>query len=95
MINHSHVDTKGNVEAEGEHFEISLQDILMYTTATPSQPPLGFTLKPSLSFQDDIPFPRANTCSNTLHIPIQHTSLDTFVYQMCFGILHSPGLGQL
>ena len=85
----------GSVEAEGEQFQITLGDILFFTTVSPSKPPLGFIPKPSLSFEMDSPFPRANTCTNTLYIPMHHTSLGAFVYHMCFGILNSPGFGQL
>ena len=59
--------TDGSVEADGEKFQIRLEDVLMFTTASPSKPPLGFIPTPSLSFEVDSPFPRANTCTNTLY----------------------------
>ena len=76
-------------------FRIKFEDILAFSTGAPVEPPLGFQPSPVLSFQSDSPFPRANTCSNTLYIALQSMGDDVFMYFMCYGILGSAGFGMI
>jgi hypothetical protein len=45
--------------------------ILQFVTGVNAEPPLGFGIRPSISFIiDDTFVPRANTCTNKLTLPI-------------------------
>ncbi|XP_061171814.1 uncharacterized protein LOC133181305 [Saccostrea echinata] len=59
--------------ASGRRGTVSLQHVLQFTTGTPEEPVLGFTLHPSIDFveaQSKSGFiPTANTCINTLRLP--------------------------
>ncbi|KAL1250713.1 hypothetical protein QQF64_018509 [Cirrhinus molitorella] len=48
--------------------------------------------QPCIVFLDNSPFPMANTCTNTLKLPILET-YSLFQTQMDFGIQNSPGFG--
>ena len=76
-----------------EVFSIKPDDVLAFSTGAPAEPPLGFQPRPSISFQSDSPFPRANTCSNILCLPLQPMEHGLFMYYMCFGFLGSAGFG--
>ncbi|KAK0149970.1 G2/M phase-specific E3 ubiquitin-protein ligase [Merluccius polli] len=58
-------------EGEGA---VSVEEVLMFTTGLNSLPPSGLEPSPRIEFLDDSPFPMANTCSNTLKLPL----LDTY-----------------
>jgi len=60
--------------------ENRLSDLLIFVTGLETVPPLGFDPQPSLTFAhiDDVTnisqsFPFANTCSNSLRIPVLPT----------------------
>lgn len=61
--------------ASGHRESVSLGHILHFVTGTDEEPPLGFTISPSIEFprsEDSRAWsflPMANTCSNTLHLP--------------------------
>ncbi|MBN3289473.1 G2E3 ligase, partial [Polypterus senegalus] len=72
----------------------SLEDILVFSTGVSSIPPIGFHPKPTINFlHNESPYPIAQTCTNSLSIPI-HKTYDKFKYHMNFGILNSTGFGQ-
>lgn len=84
----------GVVLSKGESFQLSLSDIMVFITGLPTEPPLGFSHKPSIKFCSSS-FPRANTCINVLYLPLNVTSDEDFTYSMCFSILNSAGFGQV
>ena len=61
----SHVGGKGTVQVKDTTFNLSLKDIVMFTTGMPHKPPLGSMPAPSLSFIRSSTFPIANTCKCT------------------------------
>lgn len=95
-------DGHGKVEAVSHdgvttHFEITFATIVAFATGCPSEPPVGFRPMPSIRFQTTSPYPRANTCTNTVHLPIQQPLLpfEKFVYYVTSGILNTAGFGRV
>ncbi|XP_051774828.1 G2/M phase-specific E3 ubiquitin-protein ligase-like [Erpetoichthys calabaricus] len=83
------LDIEGNISST----DPTLEDIVMFATGLKMIPPLGFEPRPTIKFlHDNSPFPTANTCSNTLCLPL-HSSYDSFKFHISFGILNSPGFG--
>ena len=78
-------------------FQISFENILAFATGAFSEPPLGYEPHPSLSFQTNSPYPRANTCANTIYLSITEplVPFESFVYYMTSGILNSAGFGRV
>ena len=74
-------------------FDISFEDILTFVTGCPNEPPVGFNPVPTIKFQSNCPYPRANTCSNTIQLPLEHSSFESFVYFISYGILNTAGFG--
>ncbi|MBN3288973.1 G2E3 ligase, partial [Polypterus senegalus] len=71
----------------------TLEDIVMFATGLKMIRPLGFEPRPTIKFlHDNSLFPTANTCSNTLCLPL-HSSYYSFNFHISFGILNSPGFG--
>ena len=80
-----------NRSGELETFAISYNMILTF-----ANPPLSsFILAPAIAFQAESPYPRANTCANTLHLPLQKPlpRSEEFAYCFAFGLLNSAGFG--
>lgn len=71
---------------------MSVEDVMMFATGLSSVPPYGLEPLPQIEFLDDSAFPLANTCSNSLRLPLLD-SYPLFKSQMHFGILNSPGFG--
>ncbi|XP_070547148.1 G2/M phase-specific E3 ubiquitin-protein ligase-like isoform X1 [Ptychodera flava] len=82
---------------EGES-DITLKDIVIFATGLDNIPPLGFSPCPTLAFQRaegcDRTLPVANKCGNVLRIPVVR-SYELFKECMEYGILNSPGFGQV
>ena len=56
---------------------MTLEKILQFTTAAQYEPLLGFQIQPTLQFNVLSGFlPIANTCSNSLTLPIPSSALD-------------------
>ena len=61
--------------ASGRREAVSLSHILQFSTGTDEEPPLGFSISPTIEFPQSEGssawsfLPMANTCSNTLHLP--------------------------
>ena len=85
---------KGKLKLLDEVFNITLEDILVFTTGVPTEPPLGFTPGLNVRFVEGI-YPRANTCINALYLPLDHSSVEQFTYNMVFGLLNSAGFGHV
>lgn len=67
--------TKGHwadflLDCEENACSISLEEIVMFATGVPCVPPAGLDPPPCLQFLTESKFPMANTCSNTLKLPI-------------------------
>ncbi|XP_034562255.1 uncharacterized protein LOC117828943 isoform X2 [Notolabrus celidotus] len=75
-----------------EQGPVSLEELLMFATGLRSLPPAGMTPHPSLSFLEESMYPMANTCSNTIKLPLL-PAYDLFKKNMDFGIQNSPGFG--
>ncbi|KAF3836802.1 hypothetical protein F7725_004266 [Dissostichus mawsoni] len=80
------------LDCEESQTAVSLEDVLMFATGLTSLPPSGFEPSPGIEFLDDSPFPMANTCSNTLKLPLLE-SYNVFKSKMDFGMQNSPGFG--
>lgn len=77
------------------HLQLTLSDILKFVTGSPAVPPLGFVPTPSIQFQETSIFPMANTCTNTLHLPLPDASDDEFKYRVLTGIVNAAGFGKV
>ncbi|XP_027132679.1 G2/M phase-specific E3 ubiquitin-protein ligase [Larimichthys crocea] len=62
------------LDCEEGQAAVSVEDVFMFATGLTSLPPSGLEPSPKIEFLDDSPFPMANTCSNTLKLPL----LDTY-----------------
>ncbi|XP_038130567.1 G2/M phase-specific E3 ubiquitin-protein ligase-like [Cyprinodon tularosa] len=80
------------LDCEEGQAAVSVEDVLMFATGLTSLPPSGLDPLPKLHFLDDSRFPMANTCLNTLKLPLID-SYPVFKTQMDFGIQNSPGFG--
>ena len=101
MIWTSYTASGGSIEAtsptgETAVYHITLPDVLAFITGCPTVPPIGFQPEPSINFQNESPFPCANTCINAVYLPLQHkNSFDDFKYAVVFGILNAAGFGRV
>ena len=82
---------------EGEEVQMTVkyEMILFFTTGAPREPPLRFDPTPSVSFQYTSPYPRSNTCSNTIYLPTDEMPFNKFVYYMTYGITNTAGFGRV
>ena len=55
---------------EAAEFVVTCEHILAFSTGAPRQPPMGFDPQPGIMFQSDSPYTKANTCTNTIYLPI-------------------------
>lgn len=74
---------------------ITLPDILQFITGCQTTPPVGFIPSPSVRFHDTSIFPMANTCTNTLHLPMDNVNDSIFKYRVLSGFVNSPGFGRV
>ena len=77
------------------NLDITLPDILMFVTGAPVPPPVGFHPTPAIRFHTESKFPIANTCSNTLYLPLQNVSDKEFKYNMLSGFINAVGFGKV
>ncbi len=82
------------VKYKDTSYNISLSDIIQFTTGMPVTPPIGFIPQPSISFTSESQYPLANTCGNMLKLPMKHKTLEEFGYHMCYGITNCAGFGK-
>ena len=66
-----------------ESFNLQIQDILAFVTRATHPPLIGFQKQPKIQFHNDRPFPRANTCANTLILSMMQPTPDTDSYMYC------------
>ena len=85
------VDLNTNEESE---LQVTMPALLQFITGSSSVPPLGFVDKPpSITFQHDASGRKlsANTCANTLHLPVNNT----FKVEFTSCMAESPGFGNV
>lgn len=81
-------------DTEDRESQLHLKDILMFVTGCFEFPPLG--LKITVSFlhgERECRYPKANTCSCVLSLPICHSTYASFKDDMIFTILNTKGFG--
>ena len=77
---------------------VSISKIMMFVTGVKRVPPMGFPLKPTISFLPDDgmqTFPTASTCSLILRLPLSLVNYEDFKEKMKFAVLNTIGFGQL
>lgn len=69
---------------------VRLANILSFVTGADHEPPLGFPTSPNITFihEKDSKYPKANTCSLTLYLPVGETDFDNFVVDMDYAIIN-------
>lgn len=76
---------------------MSLEDILVFATASDEVSPCGFDPSPTVEFWAD-KRPRGNTCANSIALPTwpgyEDVSYEEFKDFMDDGIQNSPGFGR-
>ncbi|KAI9520648.1 hypothetical protein NQZ68_015567 [Dissostichus eleginoides] len=77
-----------------EQGPVSLEELFMFITGLKTQPPAGMTPHPCVTFSQETIYPMANTCANTITLPLLETYA-RFKANMDFGIQNSPGFGCL
>ena len=56
-----------NQTGEIEEFSLDFKTIHFFVTGAPYPSPSGFAKPPTIAFQDTSPYPRSNTCGNTIY----------------------------
>ena len=77
---------------------VSISKIMMFVTGVERVPPMGFPLKPTISFLPDDgmqTLPTASTCSLILRLPLSLVNYEDFKEKMKFDVLNTIGFGQL
>ncbi|XP_031334066.1 G2/M phase-specific E3 ubiquitin-protein ligase-like [Photinus pyralis] len=74
------------LDCEDSETEVSLEDIMILATGIDRLPPLGFDVKPTITFQRDVRYPTANTCGLELRLPLGYTTYNEFKSDVAFGI---------
>ena len=89
----------GHLFAAGQ-CALTFEEILFFGTGLKQVPPLGFSPSPTIEFLHNAEgngnqstFPKANTCSCCLQLPVVHTSYAEFVDAVVFAIKNSQGFG--
>ena len=72
-----------------ETFQVSLGDVLAFATGASAIPPMGLNATPAIKFHTTSPFPLANTCANTLSLPLLSHTHESFKYNFCYGICNA------
>lgn len=80
------------LDCEENNCSVTLEEVFMFATGVPHIPPAGMDPQPCLQFLTSSDFPMANTCANTLKLPLLD-NYTIFKANMNFGIKNSPGFG--
>lgn len=80
-------------DCEANDAEASIEEVLVFVTGASRPPPLGFDEPTTITFLDDEPFAMANTCANTIRIPVCYSEYEEFKRKMVFAIKNSPCFG--
>lgn len=86
-----------NYSGGEELFKCDFETILSFVTGATRPPPSGFQNQPTIQFHDEGPYPRTNTCANTLYLSVQQPlpRSEEYIYRLAFGILNSAGFGRV
>ena len=84
-----------NREGVPDIYDVMLNRVLMFAAGATVELPIGFLPKPTITFQCESPLPRTNTCTNTIHLPLEHKEYEQFKYHILYGIFNDAGLGQV
>ena len=71
---------------------ITLEDVLAFTTAASRVPPMGFNSLVKVFFIDEL-FPRSNSCSLHLYLPLKWNDYSEFKSNMIEGIVSGYDFG--
>lgn len=88
MFNHTIIIIDGTAATE-DNDPVTLENILTFFTGAATEPPLGFSPKPTLLFCDQ-ELATASTCELRLRLPFNFTSYEQFKSNV---ILSHDGLG--
>lgn len=97
-------DSDGEIKAtshDGEEVDmtISFEALLFFITGAPREPPLMFDPMPTVCFHHSTdetkcsPYPRSNTCSNTIYLSTMDVPFSKFLYYMTSGVRSTAGFG--
>ena len=79
-------------DTEDRESQLKLKDILMFVIGCFEFPPLGLEITISfLHNEKECRFPKANTCSCVLRLPVFHSTYASFKDDMTFSILDTKG----
>ena len=68
--------------------KVTLGKILQFVCGRDSEPLLGFTMAPSVSFSDGVSLPMANTCACQLRMPLLTDNYDWHLLDLAFANEH-------
>ena len=81
-------------DTEDRESQLKLKDILMFVIGCFEFPPLDLEITISfLHNEKECRFPKANTCSCVLRLPVFHSTYASFKDDMTFAILNTKGFG--
>ena len=75
--------------------DVTLKDILIFSTGCDEIPIAGFDTQPTLEFSPTDIFPTASTCDPTLRIPLNVKGSEMFSANMRMAIFGSFGFGRV
>ena len=74
----------------------SLSQVLQFFSGASAIPPMGFDIRPTITFDDKCVFPTSSTCALQMTLPLQYyLSQELFEQKMVYAILNNGGFGML
>jgi hypothetical protein len=73
--------------------DVTLEDILIFTTGASAIPPLGFEPNPTINFVEWECLPFASSCENIIHFPKTLINYNRYKERMSFALCGSHGFG--
>ena len=74
---------------------LTLKEIMIFFSGTDKIPLTGFTPRPSITFDQENPYPTTSTCAFSLVLPSQYRDYATFKDKVTFGVKNHGGFGLL
>jgi len=68
----------------GRRGKVTLSKILQFVTGRDTEPLLGYTMAPLVTFTDGVSLPMANTCTCQLRMPLLSDSYDWHLLDLAF-----------
>lgn len=77
--------------------KVTATQILAFGTGATKLPPMGFPIKPTITFIVDqsCTLPTTSTCSLTIRLPLALVDYEQFKERMTMAILNTVGFGQV